>query len=309
MGTISNIKTSNSSEWDELKNKSIDESLKVIYDWINLKSREMCDWYWQSIKEKKISSLLSRSIAVFFLIVGTIFPLLAAVMDPAKLKLLFTQLGVAMLVIAGLLTLADRIFGWSSGWMRYIQTVTSMENLVGVYKIEWANYIALKTTPLEMADLIVLFNLTIALHNELLKLLSEETNKWIIEFNASISLLEATIKAQRDEAEKKLDVIRTNLSESNKEELAKKNAEEKTKKNGSIQVFFSFKDNKPEALKLNLDDSGTFDFLGLSWAMLDVKPGTHILNINTTTNPIVVRKIIIDVKPSETAKETIVMSS
>lgn len=309
MSTKDNIETNTNSEWDELKDKTVDESLKIVFDRMIAKAKEMCLWYWISIKSKKKASLTSRAFAVFLLILGTVFPILSAVCDEAKYKLLFTQGGVAMLVIAGLLTAADRIFGWSSGWMRYIQTVTSMENLVNVYKMTWNNYIVSKTTPLDRSDLKALFELTIVLQNELIKLLSDETSKWIVEFNASISLLESTIKAQRDESEKNLDAIRTNLAEKNKDEIEKKRAEQKAKENGAIQVNFSYKENKPINLKLKLDNSEPFDFLGISWAKLDVNPGDHILNIETKSDPVEKRLIVINVKPSEIAKETILIST
>jgi hypothetical protein len=63
----------------------------------------------------------------FFFLVGITLPLLAALGDVPKDKLFLTQLSVASLVLAGLVQFADRVFGWSSGWMRYMSLVTAME--------------------------------------------------------------------------------------------------------------------------------------------------------------------------------------
>lgn len=300
-----NIESESDLAWNDLKDKTIDESLSIIYSRINKKSREMCSWYWRSIKSKKRSSLIARSFAVFFLIIGTVLPILSAVLETAEAKLALTQLGLAMLVIAGLLTAVDKIFGWSGGWMRYIQTVTSMENLIKVYQMEWDKYIISTTKPLEKEDVISLLNLSSGLMNELIKLLSEETNKWVVEFNASISLLESTIKAQREETEKKLDSIRVSLSDKSKLEKEKKEAEEKAKERGSVQVQFNYQNNNLIKLKLKFDEEEESDFYGKSWAKLKVEPGQHILKIETVTDPVEERFLILEVKPSQMTKEEI----
>lgn len=56
--------------------------------------------------------------------------------------------------------------------------------------------------------------------------------KWVAEFYAGMSLLESTIKTQREETEKKIDAIRTTLT--TQETVAK--ADEKSKATGSLEV-------------------------------------------------------------------------
>jgi hypothetical protein len=249
MSKKDNIETDKTLAWDELKGKTVDEALAIIYERIKQTSNEMCVWYWKSIKSKKRMSLLARTFGVVFLVIGTILPILSALWESDTDKLAFTQFGVAALAFAGLWALVDRIFGWSSGWMRYIITVTSMENLIKTYHWAWGSYIASKESPLEKSDLKVLFDMTINLQNELIKLLSDETSKWVVEFNASISLMESAIKSQRDANEKQQEAILTSLSDKRKEEDKKSEEEEKAKENGQVQVIFTYKD-KPKKLKL-----------------------------------------------------------
>ncbi len=162
-----NITTEKLLPWDDYKGKLPDQSLSLIYNQMNKLSLEMCTWYWESIKDKKVMSLTTRAFAFIFLIVGTILPILSALNETANHRLLFTQWGVALLVTAGLFTVADRVFGWSGGWMRYISTVTTMENLTRAYELEWASYIASKSSPLDGSDVKVLFDLSVTLEKEL----------------------------------------------------------------------------------------------------------------------------------------------
>src|SRR5262245_3504459 len=152
MASKPNISTKKLTNWDLYKDKKPDETLASIYAYIEQTSIQMCAWYWTSIKNKRITSLVVRTIAIILLILGTTLPIFAALQKTAEDKLFLTQLAVAFLAIAGLTQVADKVFGWSSGWMRYISTVTTMENLTRAFQMEWAKYLASKTTVLDAAD-------------------------------------------------------------------------------------------------------------------------------------------------------------
>ena len=152
MAKKSNISTKELLSWDEFKGKSPDESLPSIYTHISTISRRMTDWYWISIRAKRKISLAARGAAFILLLVGTSLPIFSALLEETEHRLQFTQWGVALLAIAGLVMLADRIFGWSSGWMRYISTVTTMENLTRAYELEWASHLVSKASPLDISS-------------------------------------------------------------------------------------------------------------------------------------------------------------
>src|ERR1039458_8250711 len=191
-------------KWDEFKDKLPPDALASIYTHITLTSASICGWYWSNIKVKRLTSLAARSIAFFLLIPGTGLQIYATTLNGAGEKLTLTQLAVASLAIAALVQLGDKAFGWSSGWMRYITTVTTMENLTRAFQLEWAKYLVSKTTALDGTDTKTLFDLARGLEQELLKLQADETTKWVAEFNAGISLLDSAIKTEREETEKKL---------------------------------------------------------------------------------------------------------
>ena len=210
--TIPNITNDKLEPWDNYKSRKPDEIIEAVHLHIEKTSRQMCDWYWASISRKRWVSLPARGLAFLLLVAGTTLPLFAALQESADGKLLLTQLAVVSLVLAGLVQFSDRIFGWSSGWMRYITTVTKMENLTRVFQIEWGGYMVSKAEPLDIADAKALFDIARRLEQELAKLQEEETTKWVAQFNSSIALLDSLVKTQREETDKKLEAIKTSLS-------------------------------------------------------------------------------------------------
>lgn len=285
------------SPWDEYKDKKPDEALASIYAHVAAASSMMCTWYWVSIRTKRRTSLSIRSIAFVLLVLGTSFPIFAAIQVEAEDKLLFTQWAVALLAVAGLTQVADKVFGWSSGWMRYITTVTTMENLTRAFELEWAKYIVSKNAPLDSSDVKTLFELAKGLEQELTKLQADETTKWVAEFNTGISLLESLIKTQREETDKKLDAIRTTLT--TQESVAK--TEEKAKLPGALEVTLTHK-AEPKKVRIALDKESPVEFFGLMWSRLNISPGQHVLSIQTISDqPQTIEKIV-EIGPSSVAK-------
>jgi len=231
------------------------------------------------------------------LLLGTSLPIFAAIQKTDLDKLAFTQWAVALLASAGLLLVADRVFGWSSGWMRYITTVTTMENLTQVFQLEWGKFLVSKTAPLDVSDAKSLFDLATGLEQELRKLQAEETTKWVVEFNTGISLLETLIKTQREETDKKLDAIRTSLT--SQQQTAK--SEEKSKLPGGVEVTITHK-AELKKVRIALDKEPPQDFVGNTWSKTNVPPGMHVLTVQTTSDPSALIERIVEVAASTVAR-------
>lgn len=278
--------------WNNYKGKEPEEVIETVYTRIQNTSRTICDWYWASIGKKRKVSYIVRLLAYALLAIGTTLPLIAAVKITSAEKLTFTQWGIACLVLAGLAQLGDRVFGWSSGWMRYVTTVTAMENLTRSFQMAWGKYLVSKTVPLEIADAQALFELASGLELELTKLQAEETSKWVSEFNTGIQLLDNMVTKQREETDKQLEAIRTNLAS----QVSAAVIDEKAKVPGSLEVKLIFTAD-PKLIKIGLNNNTQEDFLGNSWTQLDVSVGRHILRITTTSAPFRRIERIVEVKP------------
>src|SRR5690606_31373133 len=143
-------------------------------------------------------------------------PVLAAVFAEPQMRLYMTQTGVAVLALAGLLQAADRIFGWSSGWLRYVTTVMAMEDLSRRFEFDWATHIIQRGSALNEEDKLILLQLAEQFTDGIYQLQSEETNKWVAEFGSSQALLTSLIKSHQQHAEKaeinaKMNVLSTNI--------------------------------------------------------------------------------------------------
>jgi len=195
------------------------------------------------------------------------------------------------------MTLADRAFGWSGGWIRYILTVTTMENLIRAFQLEWAKFFVEKVGDADSNDVKTLFHLAQGLEQELLKLQGEETTKWAAEFNAGIAILESAIKTQREETEKKADSIRTTLAS---QEAAAK-AQEMAKATGSLEVTLAHA-AEVKKVQIKFDSEAPVEFLGTSWAKLNISPGQHQIHITTIEAPIQTIAKVVDIQPSAVAK-------
>lgn len=289
--------------WDAYKDKPFDKALPAIYQHAAGISKATCAWYWASIKTKRLSSLGARLLTFLLLITGTVLPLLAGLGDRPEVRLRYTQLGVSALAFAGLLQVADRVFGWSSGWLRYITTVTAMENLTRKFELDWASYIVDKGVRISDGDTKPLFDLSKRFEDDISKLQSDETDKWVTEFNSSVALLSELIKSQRESGEKTVEAARATIA------VQKKAAEEseKARQNGAIELNIIHK-AAPIAVEIAIGDEVAQEFVGSSWAKLDVEPGQHVISVTTTGAPPQVIQKVVEVPAGGVARTEIKLS-
>jgi hypothetical protein len=284
-------------KWDEYSGKPPPVALESIYSYITTFAASTTGWYWKSIKTKRRTSIAIRTISFLLLAFGTAAQFYASTVIDVQNRLYTTQAAIASLAIAALMTVADRAFGWSGGWLRYVLTVTTMENLIRAFQLEWAKYFVAKVGEADTNDVKALLLLTQGLEQELLKLQGEETTKWATEFNAGIAILESAIKTQREETEKKADTIRTTLAT---QEAAAK-AQEKANATGSLEVTLTHA-AEIKKVQIRFDSEAPVEFLGTSWAKLNISPGQHEIHVNTTEAPIQTIAKVVDIQPSAVAK-------
>lgn len=283
--------------WDLYKEKKPDEAAQAIHAHVGETSLMMCSWYWTSIGTKRKASLRIRGVSFVLGLLGTVLPISAALLPDDGNKLLVTQLAVVLIAVAGLLLIADRVFGWSSGWMRYMTTVTTMENLTRAFQLEWGKYLVSRIEPLNSQDAKALFDLASGLEHELTKLQSDETTSWCADFNTGTSLLESLIRTQREEADKKLEAIRTGMASQQKAI----ETQEKSKLPGAIEVTIKHKGD-PKPIRIALDAEESNEFHGITWSRVNVTPGLHVLRVATTANSTVQIEKIIEVAASAVAR-------
>jgi len=193
-----NVTREESVAWNHHVNGSVEDALKTTYDQVQAHSHNLRRWYWSSIRSKKHQSITARVVSYLFGAVGVLAPLAAALLSTAGQRLLLTQTGVVALAVAGLAQLCDKVFGWSSGWQRYVTTVTIMEQRAAQFEFDWAKRLRGLGMPLGLSDARSAFELAEVFTLELEQLRGKETDAWVAEFNAGQAALSEIVALKRE---------------------------------------------------------------------------------------------------------------
>lgn len=282
--------------WDQFDGKAASEALPAIYDHAVAYSNMCRGWYWRSIRAKRLISLIARLLTFFLGAFGVAAPLIAAIWPNDGDKLLWSQLAVVALAMAGLAQLADRVFGWSSGWLRYISTVTIMENLTRRFQMDWATYFinrGITDTPCEVKPL---FEIAQQFQIELGEIQSDETNGWITEFNAGRAILSDIIKSSREVADKFVEEARTAAG-----------ARSLANAPGAIELSFTTTLQPRPSLRVALDGGTLEECHGMTWTRLGVEPGHHKVVVQASRNNEIISETskIVEVAPGAVARMTL----
>jgi SMODS and SLOG-associating 2TM effector domain 2 len=262
------LKTTNSLEWNQFVLQKVEIALPLIYQHALDFSESAREWYWTSIKSKRQFSTFARVISYALAVVGVAGPLLAATRTAPEAKVVFTQAGITSLAVAGAILLCDTVFGWSSGWLRYVTTVTAMERLTLQFQLDWASYCLARTEPLTDADRKPLFDVAKALELEIDKRRGEETDGWVAEFNRGMAALNEMIKFQKDATEQAAAKARASMEEKFRSQNA-----------GGIELSVLRPADLDKAIKIFLDGNEVGTLNGSSWGKTGITPGMHTVRL------------------------------
>lgn len=275
-------------DWDAYKDKTPDEGVHAIYTYISGTATQLTGWYWHSIRTKRTTALVVRWLAFGLLIVGTAAQIYASTIESMSSRLHTTQGSLMLLAVAALLLTGDRVFGWSSGWTRYITTAMMMENLTREFQLKWAHYHFGRDQPLTREDALTLFELARALETQLLKAQSDETTTWATEFHAGLQMLESAIKLQRETTEKRLDELRSSVEKQTE-------SDKKAKTTGSVEVALKFK-AEVRPVRIAWRSEAPVEFFGSSWTHTAVPAGQHRLEVTLIADPPLTASRIVEVQ-------------
>lgn len=276
MARNGNVKVEDLGAWDDYANVDAATALPKIFARAKKSSETARKWYWDHIVWKRWASTIARYTSFILLVCGAVFPIAAGTLSEVQSRLVLTQCGVAVLAAAGLVQAGDRIFGWSSGWLRYVSTVTKMESATRKFYLDWADHLLNKDGGVTEDDKRPLFELGKQLEQNISKMQSDETDQWVTEFNASLALLTDLIKSQRESSEKA-------ATEATAAVAARKSTEaekEKAHHPGAIEVTLVHKD-APAEVKVHVDSDPEETHVGPSWTKLPVSPGLHTVYVTT----------------------------
>lgn len=263
----SDVKKSDLLKWDDFLGKQPTEAVPVIYEHASRFSSKSRGWYWASIASKRRGSFIVRILSYSLGVFGVVAPLLAALQPDVGQRLQATQYGLVALAVAGLLQVGDKVFGWSSGWLRYMVTAVAMERLTLQFELDWAAYFIAQNGPIGESDKKCLFDLACDFERDTEKRLSDETDAWVAEFKNGTAALEDMIKCQKEAVEQGAKAARTAM-----EALAQE------RKDGAVEIVVSQEATAPSAVTVFIDSAEKCTFCGPSWATT-IAAGLHTVRV------------------------------
>jgi hypothetical protein len=162
------------------------------------------DWYKRKQRVKRFGSRLFRYVAVVLVATGALLPLLSIQgLDQRVpfLKALSPQWGYVVFAAAAGCVFADKLFGLSTGWIRFIKTQLTLEAALTELRYDWlALFAKLSGDTLTQEQIQALIQrlktFVVFVHAQV----QQETEAWVLEFQSSLADLEKVAQVRTDAA-------------------------------------------------------------------------------------------------------------
>lgn len=186
-------------QWD---NEHLGESVEKLYQLTIHRANGAAGWYRRNIPRVKRGARWTRIFAIFFAALGGIIPTISQliVIDGNSLNPLWSTVAIAA---AGGALAFDRFFGNSSAWIRYITAEMRLSEMLQNFQFQWeAERVAWqgKAPTFEQAQSLVSQSSTFL--KEVAKVVQDETQMWVLEFQSTLKALDDNLKASAEQNRK-----------------------------------------------------------------------------------------------------------
>lgn len=168
------------------------ESVKALYVWVVGNAKKQVQWYDERRKPKRLWAQVVRGAALLLATLGALCPLITPVVNIYWQSQLPT-LGYVFLAIGAAFITFDKLYGFSTSWMRYAGTQVSLEMLLREFQFDW---ILLQSQIFSAATSIQKLKEFTGKVDGIVK---QETDAWITDFKNNIAELEKALKAGAEE--------------------------------------------------------------------------------------------------------------
>jgi hypothetical protein len=268
--------------------------LTEVYTRVTAEAREAISWYQVSRRPKKRAAMGLRWGAVLLLSASGLIPLVVAIF-PVEGAPPFNPLLTSFVVaLAAALFGIDKFFNFSTGWMRYVKTDLALQAALGDFEFEWqiarAAWTGTEPTPEQAADMLGRCK---AFASAIKAIVTEETNVWITEFQASLAQLGESVKA----------------AEARVEADAARRAE--AARTGALNVVIKHNgETFTGPVRLRVDDEKTQAYVGPNLALVGLSAGPHKLAAELSVGGKVHRgELGVDVIPGRTSDAAVAVAA
>jgi hypothetical protein len=271
------------------------ESLKALRTFVEEEAKKATDWYWAEKNKKKGPSQKIQFMALVLTALAGLTPIVIQIIrgwDPNNLKMFDSGPIASLLVgLAAALLGLDKAFGYSSGWIRYVVTATSMTRVLQEFRMDWATLYSASSQNPTLEQQAALIQRAKTFIVDIQAMLLQETKDWAAEFQSNAAQMERDVKTQ-------LDSLKSQVERISKERL-------EAARPGAIELTVANAD-KTDGFRFDvLLEGKTGAFTGTAtstktWAKVDVPPGQYRLKIDAKAKGAgVAQEAVIEVKPGE----------
>ncbi len=216
----------------------------------------------------------------------------------AQLEMLrINQWGYVFLVAAGSCVAVDKLFGFSTCWIRFVDAAMRLQTVLGKFRVEWYRQMVLADLEKQgPAGVGKLFDTLLDFTAKIREVIEKETGDWIAEFRSNLTKLAEDTKAMQEAREKQVQGQVEQVRQLAKEREQKSGAIVVTIKNlGTLGAGFTWSlelDNEPRKASI---ERAQFILKGLD-------PGTYLVSARgASNNKIVQAALNVTVEPGKSA--------
>lgn len=175
--------------------------MEQLCSWAERQASGAVAWYYKRKEPKRRGSRGLRLGAILFLSVGALIPLLVAagLLDRVPGPSSVGSVGYVAFGLGAACIAIDKLFGLSSGWMRFVSAAMAIEKEIVSFRFDRIAFLATnRQLPLNEARFLEMLGLVKRFRHAVLDVVANETDEWILEFKSNFARLEAQLTRARE---------------------------------------------------------------------------------------------------------------
>jgi hypothetical protein len=236
------------------------QAIEELYNYVTDKAKKAIDWYYFKRNPKRIFGLILRYSSMVFIALAGILPVLITIFDYCKINPAWSAIAVSLAVfMIGI----DKFGGFTSGWIRYVVAAQKLNQALEEFRFTWeSDKHRLAGTTISSEEIKTLVNNCKIFLQQVQSIVSEETQKWVAEFQSALNDIEAAAKVAAEAAK----------------------ATVKAKEVGAISITVTNGVSCGTPWSVFLDGRIVSDYSGITAALTNLYPGIVTIKITGIIN-------------------------
>ncbi|MCX6306000.1 MAG: SLATT domain-containing protein [Bacteroidetes bacterium] len=225
------------------------QDLVSLYNYVTDKAKKAIEWYYVKRNPKRFYGLILRYSAIVLIALAGILPVITTMYPDSPVPAAWASVAVAL---AALMIAIDRFGGFTSGWIRYVVAAQKLDEALEEFRFTWeSNKHKLAGSALSPEELQAVVNNCKDFLQKVQAIVSEETQKWVAEFQSAINDIEASAKVAAETAK----------------------ASVKAKEEGAVAISVTNGKDWDRPWSVALEDTPAGTYTGNTAALTNLKPG------------------------------------